>query len=412
MKSDNVHSQAPDSALHFERIDVLRGVAILLVLMCHYWAAATQGLTRAGMEHPEGWGRLLLAPMEFGHQGVKLFFVLSGFCIHLSYLKWLRKHSEDSLGRFLPEFYWRRFFRIYPPYLLALLIFWLCVFSPNLDLRAIWHFIVHAAMAHSLSEPFFFEINWSFWSIAVEWQLYMVYPLFLLMARWKNVYVAGLIAGVVATMITFYGSSITTSYLLLKSPFAFWLEWCAGAVIAEHYFYGRRTISHPGHWAMAVGIVYTLSLYWDFHFVIDYFVGTLFFGLLILAALSARKPLPSYLKPVAALGIVSYSVYLLHQPLLVWSFEKIPSAWIAAIPSIALWTVVPMLVYAVLLVPCVCFYRWVELPSIALGRRFSLWKPKSPPKKVVLTVGYLRKPKAKADQEFQPEGEPAMTMPR
>jgi peptidoglycan/LPS O-acetylase OafA/YrhL len=50
-----------------------------------------------------------------GWVGVPIFFTVSGFCIHLSY----QRSRENGFKRFFT----RRFFRIYPPYLLAVLFF-------------------------------------------------------------------------------------------------------------------------------------------------------------------------------------------------------------------------------------------------------------------------------------------------
>jgi peptidoglycan/LPS O-acetylase OafA/YrhL len=54
--------------------------------------------------------------LTYGHMGVAMFFVVSGFCIHLSHAR--------SNSRSWVEFSRRRFFRIYPPYLLSLLVFY------------------------------------------------------------------------------------------------------------------------------------------------------------------------------------------------------------------------------------------------------------------------------------------------
>ena len=98
-------------------LDPIRGIAILLVFVFH-----SLGTAFGRDELPWGpWFRdfnvpgsfLLLLPATFGWVGVAIFFVVSGFCIHLSYSR-------------LPQwslFLQRRFFRIYPPYLVALLFF-------------------------------------------------------------------------------------------------------------------------------------------------------------------------------------------------------------------------------------------------------------------------------------------------
>ena len=106
---------------HLEFLDVLRGVAILWVFLAH-----STGISYALPPWGKGWVRefagtalpALMYPLTYGTAGVAIFFVVSGFCIHLSYL---RGRPGDWRGFFV-----RRFFRIYPPYLVALAWFAFC----------------------------------------------------------------------------------------------------------------------------------------------------------------------------------------------------------------------------------------------------------------------------------------------
>ena len=58
---------------------------------------------------------LALYPLTYGWSGVSVFFVVSGFCIHLSH----QRNKEKGWLSFANS----RFFRIYPPYILAILLF-------------------------------------------------------------------------------------------------------------------------------------------------------------------------------------------------------------------------------------------------------------------------------------------------
>jgi peptidoglycan/LPS O-acetylase OafA/YrhL len=98
-----------DPKRHIEFLDQVRGIAIVVVFLFHALGTA------CGYEQLP-WGHcfrdfsvsqsfLLLLPFSFGWSGVAIFFVVSGFCIHLSF-----KRKADW-----PDFFVRRFFRIYPP---------------------------------------------------------------------------------------------------------------------------------------------------------------------------------------------------------------------------------------------------------------------------------------------------------
>ncbi|HET8529599.1 MAG TPA: acyltransferase family protein, partial [Methylomirabilota bacterium] len=63
----------------WERVDQLRGLAALAVVLCHLAVSAYREAPNLGGD-PWPWLALILG---FGYLGVPLFFVISGFCIHL-----------------------------------------------------------------------------------------------------------------------------------------------------------------------------------------------------------------------------------------------------------------------------------------------------------------------------------------
>jgi peptidoglycan/LPS O-acetylase OafA/YrhL len=113
-----------------------------------------------------------------------LFFVISGFCIHLSHVR----SREQNFRRF----FIRRFSRIYPAYLFCVLIFffvppWSSISATSLSGGA--QLASHLLLLQNFDDRTLFGINPSFWSIAVEVQLYLLYPLLLaLVSRlgWKR----------------------------------------------------------------------------------------------------------------------------------------------------------------------------------------------------------------------------------
>src|SRR6187455_3011923 len=117
-----------------DSIDSLRGVAILMVILYHVhaWLPGLDGLP--------SWYRF---PISLGFSGVDLFFVLSGFSL---YYAWLRQ-EQSAKALNVKKYYWRRFWRIYPPYLIAFAIPWIPVLlSTPIDAlkEALWHiFLLH-----------------------------------------------------------------------------------------------------------------------------------------------------------------------------------------------------------------------------------------------------------------------------
>src|SRR5664279_3497955 len=98
------------STKRIPELDGLRGVAILMVVLCHYIASSDlSGFS----EYPRRFCRLF----SIGWSGVDLFFVLSGFLIGVILLE-----SRDST-RYFSTFYLRRTHRILPIYYGWLLFF-------------------------------------------------------------------------------------------------------------------------------------------------------------------------------------------------------------------------------------------------------------------------------------------------
>ena len=167
---------------HLSFLDHIRGLAIILVFGFH---ALHPAFGRSDLPW-DGWFRdfnvprlfLVLLPVSSGSIGVAIFFVVSGFCIHLSH--------ERSKQKDLRTFFVRRFFRIYPPYFLALAFFALVFPRSRLRLDSPSDFAnlgSHALLIHNFFKPWAVGINGSFWSLAVEAQLYLLYPLLLVLVR-------------------------------------------------------------------------------------------------------------------------------------------------------------------------------------------------------------------------------------
>src|SRR3984885_27503 len=173
--ADNVISLA-DSQLQprIPELDGLRGLAIFLVLLCHYIYAWPYGT-------PHSWSSRIATLTEQGQTGVDLFFVLSGFLIGGILL------NSRSSPSYYKTFYLRRFYRIIPLYYGWILLVWLA--SPDAPL----HFENHFGKFRTGTIPYwiyfifiqnFFlastsaQAIWlgSTWSLAVEEQFYLISP--------------------------------------------------------------------------------------------------------------------------------------------------------------------------------------------------------------------------------------------
>jgi peptidoglycan/LPS O-acetylase OafA/YrhL len=363
-------SKALPSGNNLPLIDVLRGLAAFWVVLFHVRVDLWVGLREIqnGLPAASAFDRVMAwfsVPMAFGGSGVMLFFVLSGFCVHLPL----------AGGK---AFAWkpyaaRRFFRIYPPYLAAILLTLGCeLVARTVDpsgasspigtvLRSVFMVQNYGPAAGQMAG------NPSLWSLPVEMELYVVYPLFLwLLRRFGSVVATGVVAAVSAVPSLFH-----QSFPALDGGFVqYWLIWCAGALLAERWKTGDLPRPGPVHvLVMVAAFAIAAGLHWKElnHWLSCQFwavgYGLVLWFVLMKPALATAVP-PRLLKMLVWMGALSYSLYLVHFPL----FHMVGAAWQSVAGSKPLNLLVP-LVAAVIVVPVAgVFYRFVEAPSHRLAR--------------------------------------------
>jgi peptidoglycan/LPS O-acetylase OafA/YrhL len=149
-------------------VELLRGVAAVLVVLAHY--GPSNGLD--------------LGLLAFAHTGVDLFFVLSGFV----FAPYFFGRPLDTGGHLV-----RRFFRLYPLYAVALLVYaW-----PRCGNDVLPEVLLkHAFFLHTLgSLDVAFYLNPAFWSLPPEVEFYLALPLLgLLIKDFRGVAVAALLS--------------------------------------------------------------------------------------------------------------------------------------------------------------------------------------------------------------------------
>ena len=368
---------------HFPFLDVLRGLAILLVFLHHSLGAAYgyywqpwKGLFPDFQSADAHW---LLFPLTMGNCGVAIFFVVSGFCIHLSHIRRSSGSSETWKA-----FAIKRFFRIYPPYILALLVFYLSwpwrtysLASPGWQ-HQFWS---HALMLHNLEESTAFGINGSFWSIAVEFQLYLIYPILILLIsrfgwRWTLFFLFTLEA-----LIRLSVFPVASPFCgMHQSPLAYWFSWALGAYTADCYLRHKIRQFKPFVLVAAFGLAllsYTFSPLVDFQFMAVAILTMLLIWQAIAKSDSGEKNKriqPRFLNwfnsNLIKLGIVSYSFYLIHQPILL-IVQRLKQRFdvLADFPILSLGLC--LLLYVPIFALSHFLFRYIEKPSARLGRLLS-----------------------------------------
>lgn len=334
-------------------LDGLRALAASYVVIHHAW------LTVYPREAPPGIETLTTGWMEFGDFGVTLFIVVSGFSLMLAPLR-----NGMRVRGGVRSFYWGRFKRIIPAYWAALVlsallgITLLSVWTGthwDVSLPVTWKdFVVHALMLQDFNESA--RINHVFWSVALEWHIYFLFPLLLLLWRRRTMWWTTAVIVSITVAVAWAATALLPPYTF-DLNFFIWFNFLGcftlGAAAARIAHDGgtvtiRGRAFTPSWPALAV-LTLLASLAAEHNLQIPAIHNTMFglgaaFLLIGLSSgqLTALRRVLQW-RPLVWVGICSYSLYLLHAPLLqlIWQYVLDPLG--LGIGNLAtLWALIPL----------------------------------------------------------------------
>ena len=369
---------------HSDWIDAFRGLAAMWVILYHsreQWVGFYQ--IRSTPEAYSVFDRLLAwisLPTACGGSAVMLFFLISGFCVHLPY-------AAESRAFVATQYALRRTFRILPPYLFAValtcllewLVYWMHGAAPTP-----WSRVFRVAM---LSQNYGSRdygnhdgqllTNGSLWSLPIEVELYVAYLVFYFLLKKTTALSTGIIVSVVSLL-------ATIGYLcgleeLSDNFLRFWAMWCAGALLAECSKRGQLSEFRTWNlWILlliAVSAAVGVSRHWP-EGILEYLWAAVYFHLIWFALL---KPGSINLLPkwcvwlLVWMGTVSYSAYLIHKPIFalygyVWQHftgGKPASFLVPLLYSLSIWPLAWL------------FWKGCEFPFHEISRRLGKVRKKS-----------------------------------
>ncbi|HSV66374.1 MAG TPA: acyltransferase [Mycobacteriales bacterium] len=326
MRSTTDVLPAPPAARTRTRLDYLdgvRAVAALYVVLHHIWITTYP-------DYPRNTGPMAVGWLLYGHVAVAVFIVVSGFSLSIAPARrgW---HLTGGVRTFLR----RRAWRILPTYWAALalscVVFALVTPSLTSDKVSLKAIVVHGLLLQDvINSP---KPNGAFWSIAVEWQIYFLFPLLLLLRR--RIGPAWLMASVTSAIVVGYLAATHVAPLhrllnLTPQFVALFVFGIAAAGVVNRTGEPRLRWGWPLAGA-ALGAAFVLlcvlrgSVWVDAqYFWVDLLVG----GGTAAALRGLASGRPRWLYRVLAgrflrgTGLFSYSIYCVHLPLLwlVWHF--------------------------------------------------------------------------------------------
>jgi peptidoglycan/LPS O-acetylase OafA/YrhL len=335
-------SAAVPATRHLKHVEGMRAVAAFVVFVNHAYG---QTWLADHNEFPNGILSIFTYSLVAGHLAVTVFIVISGFCLALPVLA-----NGDKLRGGTKTFFKRRVKRILPAYYgsvaLCLALIWTIIGEPtgtlwDVPITVKWPGVTRdAILAHLLLVQDLFatsKINYVLWSIAVEWHIYFLFPLIVwCWARFGPKWVVP-IALVLGYALRF---GFATTRIARASPQyvgMFTLGMLAAYVTqSPRDLYARMRDKVPWGWIAAGSFFVTCALtrYWGWSLAVERFpyldlpVGILAASLLVVASRESSLWARVFSwKPIVFMGTFSYSVYLVHAPLLqiAWQYAAHPA---------------------------------------------------------------------------------------
>lgn len=302
-------------------LDGFRGIAITLVVVYHAWTWISES-------HSTDNGFPVLSFIYAGSSGVTLFFILSGFLVTRPFIVSLAKKQAISL-----KFYFiSRALRILPPY------YFVGIFAAILmgKLELLPQILLFLSKAWDIG---YFSTAW--WSLIVEVHFYVLTPLIYILIKnrkkisYSVIGIAFMLMYILTSFHLFgYGGNhwLETKLKLIFSLFGQLPAFLVGTLLAyirskknmiEIPPFLSRTLSFMvllllSYWLSIKSAIPGLNFYWEY----SWYVlpeSILWGGLVGLAIFSSSTRSPVLDNSILHfMGKISYSLYLIHMPIIGW----------------------------------------------------------------------------------------------
>ena len=296
-------------------LDHLRGFAAILVLFFHGGHFITHEISFGTAYDPSNWFKAanpFSALVIEGHTAVSLFFVLSGFVFTVGAIE----KKVSYLG-----FYGNRILRTYPLFVFFLFL-GILVYPENFNFAGLLKSLFFLANSDSAINGGAF--TFVFWSIAVEWHFYLLFPALIWLVRTKGWgYLLGLVCCFLVIRLIAYFQNISMREISYWSIIGRIDQFLIG-MLAGIYYRAKFKTSKLFDSLAIIGLVIVLSVLYVFNqfgggglnnhiWIYWTTIEAAIWAVFILGYLSITRHCPILLnKILVALGTISYSIYLTH----------------------------------------------------------------------------------------------------
>jgi peptidoglycan/LPS O-acetylase OafA/YrhL len=372
--------QNPRVATRIIELDGVRGLAVSLIVVFHYFVQSTQ------VSQP--WLIRLLGPSRLMVSGVDLFFVLSGFLIGGIL------YDAKLAPNYFMTFYGRRIHRIFPVYFIWLFLFFagliLVGAGPPSYLQRLFNFDVPLWLYPLFLQNIFtaFHREWgaewmsATWSLAVEEQFYLVLPLLIRILPPRGItfttVAAIALAPLCRTILVMHGNADYGPYTLLPCRADDLGMGVLLAIVCRNQTAWLWLKTHRRHMIAAFLVLSIGMLYLSLHLApklistvgyswIGLFYSSLILLLVVHPGAIARGIFRNAI--LTGLGKYSYAIYIFHYGIFglchFFAFQRAPTVQDATSLTVTLLALL-------LTIGCAAIsWRFLEGPLIARGgRRF------------------------------------------
>lgn len=316
------------------QIETVRVLCLVSIVVYHYWSALKPELAADlfGV-----WGSKTLGQ---GGLAVIIFNAIAGFVLTLAHVG---PKAKPPMG--FADFYKKRFAKILPPYIIALFALTFLAAARGLGPQGWIDFLEHLFLVHTLDPARFFSISPALWWLGMFAQFYIVFPLLIrlmLKVGTLRFLFLSLVFPILWGVVHFIAVAKPGSVFALIDYMAYFNlpgrlpEFALGMLFAHGH--SLREASGVGHWpfiplgfagllvsVLALGFGPAMPNWLAHQFWVCGFTGAaLMLFQVPLAATIGRSAV------VAKLGVLSYGVYLLHQPIM-----EILAQWFAGFGLVA-----------------------------------------------------------------------------
>ena len=343
-------------------VDGVRALAMLMVFCYHIWEFSGSPLWNVGSLSPGNVvGRFSL--------GVDLFIVLSGFCLY-----WPVANTCKPFD--VLQYFQRRFWRIAPAYYMSILVMLLMpnalvIFMKLLHKPATWQEVpglvqifTHLTFTHALHPDTWGGIQGSYWSLGLEAQLYVAFPLVLIAVKKLGVPVTALCMWLITVAWSYLWPNVFPNggFAASLSIFGRWGHFAAGMLVAHICRGGNR----KNHWVLGLFgltlvVLGQLSIIREISLIPATDLCSLSgFALILMSAVQPVGVTTIFSsKPLVYLGTISYSIFLLHQNIM-WYFGELLKKILHVSESL-MFPIYMTVGFGMIVVLASFWYRWFEV---------------------------------------------------